>query len=216
MHETLRRYHHGDLRRALTSAGIDLIAEQGVGALTLRAVARRAGVSHNAPYNHFVDKAALLAAIVESGFAQLEAALDSAYQRTEGALLDRVCATGAAYVRFAISQPALFRLMFRPELREQSKSDRKAQESSPLQNPKGAVGVLIAGLHCSQEAGEVVDGDEAVLALASWSLVHGLAELLLNGKLDELASTPDAAADLALRVVDVLSMGLRPRRSGGK
>jgi AcrR family transcriptional regulator len=207
--EARRRYHHGDLRQALIRAGIELIGEQGVRGLSLRAVARRAGVSHNAPYNHFPDKAALLAAIVEGGFEDLGAALNEAYQSTRGTPLEKVNATGVAYVRFALSHSALFRLMFRPEMREQSKGDLR--ELSPFENPKAAFGILLHGLRAGQETGVIVTRDEHLLALASWSLVHGLAELLLDGNVGRIARTPEAAVALAGRIVDVLDQGLEPR-----
>src|SRR5258706_16100220 len=95
-------YHHGDLRPALLRAAEDVMGKQGLEALTLRDVARRAGVSHNAPYRHFKDRNALLAALAEDGFRALGKALEG----KSGSLM------GEAYVRFGLANPARFRLMF--------------------------------------------------------------------------------------------------------
>ena len=113
-------YHHGDLRRALLDAAAELLEQRGVEGLTLREVARRAGVSHAATYHHFVDRAALIAALVESGFRQLTLAMQTAAAAVGGGVpgstLDRLRAIGVAYVVFATQHPALFRLLCRPEL----------------------------------------------------------------------------------------------------
>jgi AcrR family transcriptional regulator len=95
-------YHHGDLRAAVLAAAGKLLEKEGLGSLSLREAARRAGVSHNAPYRHFPDRAALLAALAAEGFALLGAALENRSGRE----------LGEAYVRFALAHPQRFRLMF--------------------------------------------------------------------------------------------------------
>ena len=100
-------YHHGDLRRVLLDAAVAAIAERGAAALSLRDLARRAGVSHAAPTHHFRDKAGLLTAVAAEGFALLGTALAEA---------DDFAATGVAYVRFATTHPGHFAVMFRPVL----------------------------------------------------------------------------------------------------
>ena len=109
-------YHHGDLRNALVNIGVAMLAEEGVEALSLRGLARRAGVSHNAPYQHFADKDALLAAIAEQGFGLLADAIESS-QTDAGtdSFRERLIAAGQGYVRFAIEHPHHFRLMFGPQ-----------------------------------------------------------------------------------------------------
>src|SRR5689334_17108440 len=103
-------YHHGDLRRALIAAGIDLLAEGGATALDLRKVARRAGVSHAAPYRHFEDKRALLAAIAEEGFVRLAEQIHNAVSAAQPD--SQLLATASCYINFALSEPALAREMF--------------------------------------------------------------------------------------------------------
>src|SRR3954469_7363368 len=106
-------YHHGDLRAALVKAGAELVARRGDAALSLRAVARKVGVSHAAPYHHFDGKESLLDAIAASGFEKLDAALEGALRPLEGRPpLERFHALGPAYARFAVAEPSLFRLMF--------------------------------------------------------------------------------------------------------
>lgn len=101
-----RTYHHGDLRASILRAAAELLEKRGVAALSLRDAARRAGVSHNAPYRHFSNRGALLAALAAGGFERLRE--DLAAAEHEGGLRAR----GEAYIRFALAHPQLFRLMF--------------------------------------------------------------------------------------------------------
>src|SRR5271165_5836654 len=103
-------YHHGNLRQALLNAGLELVTQKGINGFTLREVARRAGVSHNAPYAHFRARADLVAALAAQGVRGLRDALAEARDRTTGNAIDRLRSTGVAYVRFAIQNPAAFRL----------------------------------------------------------------------------------------------------------
>jgi len=152
-------YHHGDLRSALLLSAADIMEKQGLKALTLRHVARRAGVSHNAPYRHFKDRNALLAALAEKGFRDLGNAL-------EGKPGIRM---GEAYVRFGLAQPARFRLMFGGSLRL---SDHPAlREASGL-----AYEALLRAVRARQDL-----PNPEIAAAAAWSLVHGLGNLLLDG-----------------------------------
>ncbi|RRR97535.1 TetR/AcrR family transcriptional regulator [Glycomyces terrestris] len=171
------RYHHGDLRRALIEAAVEALGETGPSALSLRAVAKRAGVSHAAPAHHFGDKAGLLTAVATEGFERLADALDRAW-RTTGDFY----AVGAAYVRFAIDNRPYFETMFRPELLHPDDPDLQRAEARSR-----------AGLY--RGAGDPpADGGYNPTALAAWSLVHGFAELLLAGNFPQaVADDPDAA-----------------------
>src|SRR5829696_9192910 len=106
-----RPYHHGDLPRVLLEAAVEAIAEVGPAAVSLRELARRAGVSHAAPAHHFGDKAGLLTAVAADGFRRLAATLRDTYQAS-GSFLE----VGVAYVGFAVGHRAHFEVMFRPEL----------------------------------------------------------------------------------------------------
>jgi|SRR5687767_14413322 len=141
-------YHHGDLRTAVLAAAGKIVEDEGLAGLSVREAARRAGVSHNAPYRHFRDRDALLAALAIEGFAQLERALEGRSGRS----------LGEAYVRFAIGHPQRFRLM----------------SASPRMS-------MFQGRFASTFA-ELAAGTE-IAAAAAWSLVHGLAQLILDGHL---------------------------------
>jgi len=148
-------YHHGDLRAAVLAAAGKLIEKEGLAGLSVRESARRAGVSHNAPYRHFPHRDALLAALAADGFAQLQKALENRSGRE----------LGEAYVRFALAHPQRFKVMFavrHPELRAQARVIHQR-----LEKAFAALGA---------EAG--------FAAAAAWSMMHGLAQLVVDGHLD--------------------------------
>lgn len=145
-------YHHGDLRRALIEAALLIVAEQGPGRMSLREVARRAGVSHAAPTHHFRDKAGLLTAIAADGWRLLADVLAQAPD---------FAAQGVAYVLFATEHPAHFAVMRAPDLLR--------THDPELTAARGRAG---AQLRSSSTGGR---------ALAAWAMVHGLASLLLDG-----------------------------------
>jgi AcrR family transcriptional regulator len=161
-------YHHGDLRAACLTAAIELLAEGDEATLSLRAVARRAGVSANAPYRHYPDKDALLAAMATQGFHDLRDALihADAHAATE----DRFVAMAQAYVTFGVQSPALFGLMFgHPCSRNHPETSAAAAETTAVLAERVAT-VVPAARHDS-------------FMIGAWALVHGLASLVLNGKL---------------------------------
>ncbi len=128
----MRPYHHGNLRPELVRAALALLADSGPAALSLREVARRAGVSHAAPYRHFSDRAALLAALAEDGFVELEVRLEAA----GGELSDKA----RAYVGFALEHPQRFRLMFDAEIVRGDGVRRAADRAlAPLRGAHGDV-----------------------------------------------------------------------------
>ncbi|WP_431973139.1 TetR/AcrR family transcriptional regulator [Micromonospora haikouensis] len=177
-----RGYHHGDLRRVLLVAAVEAITEAGPAALSLRDLARRAGVSHAAPAHHFGDKAGLLTALAVEGFDLLAGAL-----REAGDLLD----AGVAYVRFAVGHRAHFEVMFRPELYR-----RDDPEVAAARERAGAA--LRAGVAALPRDG--TDPDPEADALAAWSIVHGFATLWLAGTLPpRTGPDPETAARNVIR-----------------
>jgi len=166
-------YHHGDLRRALLDGALALIDEDGLGAVSTRALARRLGVSHAAPAHHFKDREALLAEVATEGFGHFTAALEEVSQRCEDRAL-RVAEIGKAYVGFAVKHPAYFRVMFGRGALDYH------QPTGPLKGLSEAsfqvLRVAVAALASGAKAAEV---DE--LSFTAWSLVHGLAMLWLDG-----------------------------------
>ena len=167
------RYHHGDLRASLIAAGLDILETQGIDHLSLRAAARATGVSQAAPYSHFDDKDALLAAIAETGFQKL------ALQMAEDAnglrpTRERVESLATSYIRFARENTPLFRLMFGRELSDMKKYPTLAMTA-------GKSYALISAALAARKTQEI---DTRFLTVTIWSLCHGLAGLLIDGKLD--------------------------------
>jgi AcrR family transcriptional regulator len=170
-----RSYHHGNLKQALLQASLGLIREIGPGAFTLREVARRAGVSHNAPYRHFRDKEELLAAVAAEGFDRLTESMVRAAKSGSGAL-DRLRLSGRGYVQFALSFPQHFAVMFdAPRRFDLYPQTRAAGER--------AFGTLLHYIEGCQAEGLLPKGDARSLALLAWSMVHGIAKLAIGGHL---------------------------------
>jgi AcrR family transcriptional regulator len=217
--ETTRPYHHGHLRRALLDAALQVLTEQDLAGLTLRQVARRAGVSEAAPYHHFASKAALVEALVVETLYQLAQALQEAGQASTGTSLDRLMAIGVAYVRFAVEHRASFQILYRPELRHLARPqpDADGMTPSPIdQAGSAAYRVLLDAIMGCQQAGVVVAGDPLPLALTAWATVHGLAQLLLDGVVGaEIvpSGTLPAAPHLASIVTATLAQGLVVRQT---
>jgi AcrR family transcriptional regulator len=198
-----RPYHHGDLRRALIEAALQLIAAEGARALTLREVARRAGVTHAAPYRHFPSKDALLAAVAEEGFRGLHNAMLERMERAGADLRNRFLESGVGYVLFAVQHPAHFRVMFGSEL--------PASASYPELAAVGhaAFAVLTDAIAACQQAGLVRADPVPELALAAWTQVHGLAMLLIDRQLEPYGGAT-RAEELAYTVAHLLNSGLAP------
>ena len=191
MPPTRTSYHHGALRDELLSASLRLIAAEGIGAVSLRRVAREAGVSPGAPYHHFADRATLLAALSEQGFLMLAGEFAVARAATTGAGGGPAEVLGAlvrGYVGFAQRQPAYFRLMFRPELFEPDSHPgvKAAEHAAEACLEETVADCVRAGLVPAARAGD--------LAVAAWSLGHGLASLWLDGQLRHYTDDPVAAA----------------------
>jgi AcrR family transcriptional regulator len=175
-------YHHGDLRRALVEATSKLVDQRGPEEFTLRAARRRAGVSDGAPYHHFEDKEALLAAVSLDGFRLLCDEMTAAAERQRGTLRKKSLAMGVAYVRFAVEHRARFRLMFGPLLH--SKRRHEELEATARATHQMMRDAFAAGL--ADEAGRAPPSH---VPFCAWALVHGLAVVTL----DEHAEPLEAA-----------------------
>lgn len=181
-----RRYHHGDLRRALLEAAVAAITERGPTALSLREVARRVGVSHAAPIHHFGDKPGLMTAVAEQGYRLLAQELRSAWENT-GSFLE----VGVAYVRFAVRRRAHFEVMYRPDL-------YRPEDPALVAAKRAAAGLLYGPV--ASVGSEDQGFDRRLAGLAAWSLVHGLATLWLNGNLpDTVGDDPEVTTRAVAR-----------------
>jgi len=160
-----RGYHHGDLRNGLLEAARTILEEESLSALTLRAVARKAGVSHAAPYRHFPNHEALLVELSIEGFDELREALAEA-AKAQGTECDKIATIGAAYMRFVAQRPALARLMFGSQLPNRDQFPALGLKADSIGSEIGAT------LH------------DSALGLAVWASVHGLAMLVLENVID--------------------------------
>ena len=198
-------YHHGDLRRALLDEAATVLTESGVGALSLRELARRVGVSATAPYHHFPNKAALVSALAEDALWALDEALIEAVADVADPEA-RLRALGVAYVLFAVEHPEKFRLAFRPEMGSPAKTLTEEDEDLPTRAP------AFRHLWSAVVALEINEQDRSQAALAAWGLVHGLASLLVDGPLRPLSSERRRVQALAEAATARLS--LRPSSTG--
>lgn len=188
------RYHHGDLHEALLKAAKRVAEREGIAGLTLRAVAREAGVSHAAPAHHFGDAAGLLSELAAIGFQKFGATMQEAAQAASDPD-DAAQAKAGAYVRFARENPCMFSLMFRAEKLDHSRPVLKEAASRAFANLARSVG---------ERRGEAIDMDRLTVAQAAdiariWSMVHGFAMLRLDGRIQEVLSRlPDGTTEETL------------------
>lgn len=199
-------YHHGDLRAALIAAARSILEDEGLDALSLRGVARAAGVSQAAPYHHFADKDALLAAVATEGFEELAQMTEARMARVRGQAA-RLRASGVAYVAFAVANPALFRLMFASTARGFSDSEELALAG------RRAYGILESAVTDTLRASQRTSTDTRLACLAAWSVVHGLAKLLTETDLRPANYGAKDAEALAAMLLTHMGMVGRHERS---
>jgi len=200
-----RPYHHGDLRQALVDGAIRILREEGPEGLTLRAVARAAGVTQAAPYRHFKDRRALVAAVAEDGFRRLGAAMAAQPSKQKrprarsnpGEALRQLA---VQYVRFAHAHPAEYRVMFGEEL-------APGKENPELRASSRAVfDLLSGGIASLQERGIIRKADPDTIAIAAWAMMHGLVMLSLDRHATVAGRSLD---DLVAGVTDLLMNGMK-------
>jgi len=172
-------YHHGDLHDALLTAAETVLERDGLGGLTLRAVAREAGVSHAAPTHHFGDLTGLVSELAAIGFRQFNAAMAAA-GAIDAPLLLRGMARAKAYVGYAQAHPGMYGLMFRTERLDMTRPSLHEAASASFAGLAGAVGVSYQG------SDEALSLEQAAAIARPWSLVHGFTTLLLDGRLNDI------------------------------
>src|SRR5690242_17780793 len=181
----VRGYHHGDLKVALVNAVEQVVRKRGVGHVSLRAVARQVGVTHAASAHHFENKAGLLTAFATQGYLQLAeavlAAIDEAQPLDGPSVLEAV---GRGYIRFALANPGRFEVMFRLDILNADDADFVAASDS-------AYSLLMSTIARCQSEGFLGRKDPEVVAVAAWSMVHGLAALWISGRLEERVGEKD-------------------------
>jgi AcrR family transcriptional regulator len=201
-------YQHGDLRRALVQAGLKLLGERGVAGLSLRAAAELAGVSHAAPYRHFRDKSALVAAIAEEGFTLLTGSMREEIEATRSRdLLAKLRAAGRGYVTFALRHPAYFRTIFGEKIWPHVGEADPGRTALRVAGEE-AFGVLRGLVEAGIREGRLRPGDVDQVSLAAWALVHGLSLLIIDGHLAGLVDTDAAVRGLTDGLVAMLERGV--------
>lgn len=172
-----KKYHHGDLKNALIKAGVQILSKEGVGGLSLRKVAQRAGVSHSAPYAHFSDKQSLIAAISTEGFKQLYAELDAAISAHPGNPKRQLQEGAWAYVQFALNNTDTFKIMFSGALEKEKEYADFVEISHKTFN-------LVAEIvRAGQDARILRSAPPEIMAVAVWGQVHGIISLLLEAQI---------------------------------
>ena len=181
----------------MLEVALQLVAEKGVSGLTLREAARRVGVSRAAPYRHFADKNALLVAVAEEGFRAMHTAIRESLATAPPNVAQRLTAIGVGYVKFAVAHPAHFRIMFAQELAK-SRATPTAEQTA-----MAVFSELTGEIRKGQKSGALRGDSPLGLALACWSIAHGLAAILIEGLLTrrELATAATLSPEDLTRVV---------------
>ena len=195
-----RTYHHGDLKAALVAHATEILRKQGPDALTLRAVSRAAGVTQAAPYRHFADRRELIAATAEAGFQRLQERMLETVGQAQGRVgLKQVA---IAYVAFALENAAVYRVMFGPEVANTDDLPGLRQTA------RGVLGFVAEGISQLQQAGAVGQGDPLLMAIATWSMLHGVVMLTLDGQTSSVGKDVDSVVEEATRM---MMFGMAPR-----
>jgi AcrR family transcriptional regulator len=171
---TLDTYHHGNLKEALISAGLEILSKKGIESLSLRNVAKQIGVSHTAPYNHFRDKQDLLAAISAAGHKQFHIVLLETYQKFKNTPKDLITEIAWAYLQFALQNPDKFKLMFSGALEEEENHPEFEEITQKTINLFEEI------IRFCQSNGALGEGNVYKIAITLWSSVHGFTMLVLE------------------------------------
>ncbi len=198
-------YHHGDLRAALLAEAAAMIAQGGVGSVTMRAIGQRLGVSRAAPYRHFADKTALMVAVAAAGFTRLRDRLQTIDAGARRSGLERLRQMGEEYVRFAVENPAHYRLMYGSEALARRDVPELREAGNALFEQ------LVDVIQAYQDSGKIKRQDPRAQAYVAWSAVHGLASLLIDGQILTAADVDGLIRQTTRTVLD----GMRFRRRRG-
>jgi AcrR family transcriptional regulator len=189
-----------DTKEVLLRAAVEIAETDGVGAIGLREAARRAGVTHGAPYRHFENQQALVAAVAEQGFRELMAEVQAAQTLAGADVLVRFHALGVAYLRFALAHPGQFRVMFGVE----------AAAEPAVRSAEAAVFALaVNDVASAQREGLIAAGDPQEMALLAWSTAHGLAVLMIDGLVQWIGLDTGTPERLARRITALMFNGLQ-------
>lgn len=199
------KYHHGNLKQALIEAGQQILIEKGINGLSLRETAKAAGVSHTAPYRHFTDKEALLAAIAESGFDSLAEALLNTIEQHPDDPKEQLAEATATYVKLAVTRLEMHQLMFGDGF------DDEAMSETMLEKKQQTFNALSKIIENGQKKNIFKKTETLELVIAAWSMMHGYTMLLTTGQLSESVTSLMQIEKLARSVATYLVDGMAER-----
>jgi AcrR family transcriptional regulator len=198
-------YHHGDLHVALLKAAQTVLERDGLAGLTLRAVAREAGVSHAAPTHHLVDLTGLLSELAAVGFRNFNVALNAA-SATGATPIESGLARARAYLAYARAQPGMYQLMFRTERLDMNRPALKEASNISFASLAQVVGIV----HVGDVATDALSMEQATQIARTWSLAHGFAMLVLAGRLDYVLDRLPGKPDAEVLFVEMLKISVPP------
>ena len=195
-----KNYHHGDLKNALIQAGVEILSKEGIGGLSLRKVAQRAGVSHNAPYSHFPDKQSLIAAISTEGFKHLYRELDLAVASYHGDAKRQLQEGAWTYVQFAMNNRDTFKIMFSGVLEKEKEYPAFVEISH-----KTFDRVVDIVREC-QAAGILGPGSPETIAVCVWGQIHGIISLVLEGQVPHNILDRHSVQDIVSLAIEQITL----------
>jgi len=193
-------YHHGDLKNALIKAGVKILAKEGVSGLSLRKVAKQAGVSHAAPYSHFADKQALIAAISTEGFKQLYIQIEGIFKARQNEPSALLVETAWAYMEFALHEPDRFKLMFSSVL------EKEKDYPDFVHFSQENFSQIVEVVKICQTAGVLRPGPVELTAVSVWGAAHGLVMLVLEGQISHTVLDQHDLKEMLVFTLNQLSL----------
>jgi AcrR family transcriptional regulator len=187
-----KAYHHGDLKNALIEAGADILSKDGVSGLSLRKVAQQAGVSHTAPYAHFADKQALIAAISTDGFRRLYDAISAAAQQHAGDPARQLVEGAWAYVQFALSDTDHFKITMSGVV------EKEKDYPAFVEMSQRSFALVVQIVEAGQQAKVLKRGPSDLIAVGVWSLIHGFVSLILEDQISHTLLNRYSLRDLLI------------------
>ena len=195
----MNTYHHGDLKNALIQAGIEILSDEGLKGLSLRKVARRAGVSHAAPYAHFADKQALVAAISTAGYESLYAEFMQIDQQYQEQPLKKLVEVAWCYLQFAVNAPAHFKLTFSGAI------EKEQDYPAFVEITRQSFAFLSEIVADCQTAGIIRPGPTDLLAVHFWGAIHGLTTLLIEGQISHAVLEKHTLREMVISTLNLLT-----------